>query len=198
MTDSPATDGSDAPATDDESSAVRRRWLIRLLVGLGIGIPVVIEARTFLGLFWSYLAGSGEDDGTGEGTTTPTTTAPSGVGVGDELLAATPQTETVRASYIQVEGSDRRFELSVEVDNTGETPYELRFGAVRTAGGESVDGGASTGRIPPGETATVTGTWELPSGDRPESVTVTALTYAGDGVELTERQVRLERVSFRG
>lgn len=194
MTGSQSTGDDDDDSDDDnDDGSVRRRWVIRLLVGLGIGIPILIEARTFLGLLGSYLLG--EDDDTG--TATPTPTARTGIGVGDELLAETAPTETVRTSQIRVRESDWQFEMTVEVENTAGSPYELRLGNVHTTGGETVAGGASTGRIPPGETAFVNGTWVLPTDQRPETLTVTALTFADD-VRVTSREVRLAGITFRG
>ncbi len=193
-----ADEGDDpgaAGGTETQGDDVRRRWLLRLLLGLGIGVPVAIEARTFLGLFRAYLFG---DSGGATATPTATPAGSAGVGVGDELLTGTEPTETVRESQIRVLETGWRFDLSVEVTNTAESPYELRLGDVRTGGGETVDGGASTGRISPDDTTTVEGTWPLPSESRPETVTVTALVYTGEDVDLTEQEVRLARPSLRG
>ena len=189
--DTPGATGRDETQDDD----VRRRWLLRLLLGLGIGVPVAIEARTFLGLFRAYLFG---DSGGATATPTATPAGSAGVGVGDELPTGTEPTETIRESQIRVLKSGWRFDLSVEVTNTAESPYELRLGDVRTGTGETGGGGASAGRIPPGDTTAVKGTWPLPSESRPETVTVTALVYTGEDVDLTEREVRLARPSLRG
>jgi hypothetical protein len=85
------------PPPDETDDDVSRRWLSRLLVGLGIGIPVLIEGTTAFRLITSRLFGSGDgggDEGGATGTATPTER--SAVGVGDELLAATAPIETVR------------------------------------------------------------------------------------------------------
>ncbi len=187
--------GADSdPDADTGDRDVRRRWLLRLLVGLGIGIPVAIEARTFLGLFRVYLLG--EDSG--EATATPSPTPRSGVGVGDELMTETEPAETIREAQIRVLEDGWQFELTVAVTNTTDTPYELRLGAVRTTGGAAVEGGASTGQVAPGETTDVEDTWLLPSEDRPESLALTALRYGENDVDIVERDVRLARVSLRG
>lgn len=191
-------DGGAAAGTDaaDEEDTTRRRWILRLLVGLGIGLPILIEARTFIGLIRVHLLGQDRDDG---GTTgTPTPTAEPSVGVGDELLEGTDPTETVREARLRVVDPGWRFELSVAVENTTDAPYELRLGDVRTEAGETVDGDASTGRIAPGESAVVEETWTLPSESRPVTVQVTALSYVEDGVELTDETVPLDRVPLEG
>lgn len=205
MTDDPTTDDgdhdADSPADSGgdgipEDEAVRRRWILRALVGLGIGLPILIEARTFIGLIRVHLLGAEPDDG---GTTsTPTQTPEPSVGVGDELLEGSEPTETVQEVRLRVLESGWRFELTVAVENTTDVPYELRLGDVRTRGGESVDGGASTGQIPAGESAVVEETWPLPAESRPETLQVTALSYNDDGVDLTEETVTLGRVPLEG
>jgi len=190
---------TDPPQTDEaDDDGVSRRWLIRLLVGLGIGIPVLVEGTTVIRLIRSRLFG-GEDgnDSAGSPTETPTPAENSAVGVGDELLAATPPADTVREAFIRIRESSWEFTMTVAVDNTTEVPYALRLGAVRTTEGDTVSGSASTGRIPSGESAIVTGRWSLPQNSRPDTVTVTALSYAAE-TGITERQVELERISIRG
>lgn len=190
-------DATGADTSDSDRDAVRRRWLLRALVGLGIGLPIAIEARTFLGLFRAHVLGA--DDGTdATPTPTPTDTETAGVGVGDELLPETTPAETVRESQIRVRDADWYYELVVAVENTGESPYELRLGDLRTVTGQTVDGGGSTGQIDPGEQGVVEETWALPSNERPESVSVTTLTYSDEGTDLRERTVHLERPPLRG
>ncbi len=200
MTDDPTAHDGDRHAGHTAGGGgdgtARRRWLLRALVGLGVGLPVLIEARTFLGLIRVHLLGAGSGDGGTAGT--PTATPEPAVGVGDELLAGTGPTETVREAHLRVVDPGWRFELSVAVENTTDDPYELRLGDVRTQAGETVDGDASTGRIPPGESAAVGETWTLPSENRPETLQVTALSHAGDGVDLTEASVPLGRVPLEG
>jgi hypothetical protein len=190
-----AGDGRDGTA--DTDGRVRRRWILRLLVGAGLGIPILVEARTFLGLFRAHVLG--EDTDEVGATATPTQTPEQSVGVGDELLEGTRPRETVREARIRVlDSGEWRFDLSVSVENTTDAPYELRLGDVQTTAGETVGGGGSTGHIPPRGTGEVTEFWPLPSENRPETLQVTALTYAEEGVELAERTVTLGRVPLEG
>lgn len=181
--------GDDEPPEDAEQEPARhpsegldddtRRWLIRILVGLGIGIPILIEGATFLELFRRHLLGSD--------TPTPTATdTPGGVAVGEELLPATPQTETLSAATLRAGDGAWSFEVTVTVENTGEVPYELRLGEVVTETGTMVDGAASTGQVPPGETATVEGAWALPSGAEPDRLAVVAVTYGETTATVSE------------
>jgi hypothetical protein len=162
-----------------------RRTLIRLLVGLGIGVPVLIEGATLLGLLGDIVGGNG-----GEETATPTD-APEGVAIGEELLPDTPAADTVRAAYVAADGWT--FTFVVGVDNTTDRTYELRLRTVTTEDGRTVEGDASTGPVAPGESGSVTGRWDLPDGASPDTVDVVAVARDGT-VTTVERTIRLGSV----
>ena len=144
---------------------MKRRTLIRLLVGLGIGIPLLIEGATFLGLIEAQLLGNGGPPAT------PTGTPPDdGVAVDGELLPGTVPEDTLSTASVAADQDGRTLTLTVFVENTGDSPYELRLGAVRTREGTQVEGSATTGTVLPGESGTVTEQWELPDGSMPGSV----------------------------
>jgi archaellum component FlaF (FlaF/FlaG flagellin family) len=190
------------PPTDDDGG-LSKRTLIRLLVGFGIGIPILIEALTFLGLLRQQLGG-GDGDGT-DGTATETTasgTDTGGVSVGDDLLPATDRSERLVSAVLRQEsGSDSwPLSLTVEVTNDGTTDYEFQLLAVHLGDGETVGGRVSTDRLAPGESRTVTGEWSIPAGSTPRAVEVVALIYPdGEGsVETVERRVELAKIPVRG
>lgn len=186
MSERSGSDGADGDPED--GFPISRRWLIRLLVGLGVGIPVAIEGATLLGLVGDRLFG-----GDGEGGTTTTTTPRPEIGVDDELLPETAPTDRLTAARIDAGGDDWQLVLSVRVQNTGNTDYELVLGDIAVSDGTTVAGEFTTGRLPPGESAFVTGTWTLPTGTQPERVAVTATSY-GEKTEQFRRQVPLEGV----
>lgn len=184
-------DGGDAERERPEHErpgGIDRRTLIRILVGLGIGIPVLIEALTLLGLV-------GDLFGPGDGETpTPTETA-TGVGVGDELLPETPATDTVESAFIALEGWT--FTMVVGIENTTDRTYELRLRSVTTDGGATVRGGGESDPVPPGESGSVTGSWDLPEGSSPASVDVVSIARDGT-VTKVDRTVTLGSVPVRG
>ena len=173
---------------------MRRRTLVKLLVGLGIGIPVLVEGLTFLGL----LRGSLLD---GEGRESPTVVSPGGdgrVGVGDELLPGTTPSETVTEMVSVADGGGWTFVFTVDVTNDSDHPYEIRLGPVVTDGGETISGTVSTEQIPPGESGSVTGRWPLPDSAAPDRIVVLARSYPGTTPATVTEQVRLADVPFRG
>lgn len=180
-------DGPDPGDGTAEREGLDRRTLVRLLVGLGIGIPVLVEVLTFLGLVGD-LFGDGDDE------PSPTTTE-DGIDVGEELLPETDATDRVEAAYVRADGWE--LTLTVAVENDGEQTYELRLGEVRTDGGTTVEGGGTSGPVAPGETGTATGRWGLPDGASPGSVDVTAF-YRNGTVTRIERTVQFGSVPVRG
>lgn len=171
---------------------MKRRTLIRLLVGLGIGIPLLVEGITFFGLLEAQLLGG--DDG-GDVTATPAWTPEEGaVSTGEELLAETVQTEQLTTASLVVEDETRVLTLTARVDNPTNATYEFQFGAVTTGGDETIDGGDTTGTVPPGESGLVTAQWRLSGDQYPRAVEVTAVIEADGSTERVERTVPLARI----
>lgn len=154
---------SDTTPTDQSPDDPSRRRLLRLLIGLAIGIPITIEASTFFGM----LSG---DRGDGA------------VDIGDELLPATPQTETLVDSSVY-EGPPRQYELVAELTNTTDATTELTVGPLFTADGGRVSG-TTAREAAPGEMVELTARWRLEADRIPEAVRVRA-TWGDDAV--TER-----------
>jgi len=196
-----ADDTSDETTTsvdaDDTSGGISKRTLIRLLVGFGIGIPLLVEGLTFLGLLGEQFGGG---DGEGSEPTDTATTDP-GVTVGDDLLPETDRSETLASAVLREAGGDRwPLSLTVEVQNSGDTDYEFQLLTLHLADDRTVGGRSSTDRLGPGERRVITAEWSIPAGSTPRAVDVVALVYPDgeDAVETIERRVELAKVPVRG
>jgi hypothetical protein len=187
--------------------------LIRLLVGFGIGIPILVEGLTFLGLLEQQFGGG---DGDAESTATATETTESGVTVGDDLIPETDRSETLASAVLrEVDGDRWPLSLTVEVQNSGDTDYEFQILSLHLDDGRTVGGRSSTDRLDPGERRVITAEWSIPAGSTPRAVDVVALVYPADegrspsgnrtrtgddgsAVETIERRVDLAKVPVRG
>ncbi len=203
MSDDVTPETTDADTSAEDAEAHRRRTIIRLLVGFGIGIPVLIELATFAGLVeQSLLGGDGDDGGGGDGeggeqtgaTDTPDASE-AGVGVGDELLPETPQRETLTVASFRAGDDQWVITLAAEVENTGSAPYTVQFASLVTQAGRRVEGSHRAVTVAPGETGQVTGTWQLQPGSRPDAVVVR--TTEGDATP-TDHEVALGRIPLEG
>ncbi len=170
---------------------MERRTLVRGLIGLAIGIPVLVEAVTFFGLVERELFGAPEATPSG----TPT---PDRVGVGEELLPATAPAETVTEAEVRGGDTPWLFVLTVQVENALDVPYELRLGTLTLGNGDAVEGGATTGRIDPGGAGQVTAAWELPQGQTPAAVEAAGVAHRPEGPEETRETVPLAKVPVHG
>jgi hypothetical protein len=187
----------DSTSADADGTAlglpISRQTLLRLVIVVAIGIPIVLEGLTFLGLVGNQL-----DDG-GDGGPVPT----DGVGddrrvdVGDDLLPGTDQRETLRAATVNT-GDGWRFSLHVDVRNTGADGYRLAVTAVTTKSGTTITETTSTDSLATGDRTTLVGSWDLPDGEVPEGVTVRATVPTANGTRTVTETVTLDSVNIRG
>lgn len=166
---------------------MKRRNLVRLLVGVGIGIPITVELLTFTGLIEAEFLGT--DEGGGDGADTPQDT---GATVEDEILPDTPQTERITALSHRI-GPQSRFRLAIAVENQGSARYRLDVDGVRFDGDrvvtEPVEGAARL-VLEGGESGELAATWPVPEGGEP-----TALDLSVErGGETSTARVRLGKV----
>lgn len=182
--DDPGTDVD----TQAEADGISRRTLIRLLVGGAIGIPIAVEGRTFLGLIDQHFLGGETHDSSSSDERT--------VAVGDELLPETTPAEKVTRMVVTAPDDTWTFHLDVAVENTGDTQYEFRVEEVATTGG-TVTGSETTGRLNPGESSTIEGTWTIPEGSTPTDLAVTGLSGEPEDQETVERDISLGNVPVK-
>ena len=186
---------SDTPSeeTDAANEARSRRTVIRLLVGLGIGIPVLIELATFVGLLEQSFFGG--EDGGGSGGTATRTPASDRVGPGDDLLPETPRRETLTTASFRAGSDQWVLTLVASIENTVTEPYRIQFGGVTTEDGRVVDGVSRLVTVDAEDTGQLTGTWQLSPGSRPVAVEVRAGDEQG---ELTTHEVQLAPIPVEG
>lgn len=182
--------------TEEEDDGVNRKRLVRILLVLAIGIPLIVEGATFTGLISTKLLGGGADDGAATATPTPTP-AVERVGVGEQLLPDTEPDERVTTTSLRAESGNWVYTMSVTVNNTSNSTYELRLHSITTGDGTTV-AEVSSVTLDPGERGAVTGQWALPEGSRPDYVAVVAVSGTGDDATTIRREVPVERVPVQG
>ncbi|MFB6171519.1 MAG: hypothetical protein ABEJ23_03225 [Haloarculaceae archaeon] len=173
----------DAPGGDDgDGGGVSRRTLVRLLIALGFGVPILVEGVTFLGLVDNWVGGD-------QGTATPSRRTPRPVGQGDELLPETAPTDRIVAATVEDTPDGREMTLVVSVENQTDASYQLQLSRLLTTDDEQIEGGGSTDMLGPGESQTVTGRWSLPAGARPAAVEVVGVIQRSEGNSNVVRRV---------
>lgn len=171
--------GSGGPSDD----GVDRRTLIRLLVGFGIGIPLLIEGLTFLGLLRNQFGGGNGDDGE------PTAeTGPEPIAVGEDFLPASEPSETLLD--VRLDDDGRQLAIRVTVDNALSTTYEFSLGPVALDDGGTVEGVESR-TVEADGSVTFTARWDLPDGATPAAVTAIG-RVSGESARQYERRVPID------
>lgn len=162
----------------DDIDGVPEVTMVRVLIVLAIAIPILIEVVTFGGLIGHYVGG-GEDPAA---TETPTPEV-EGAGAGATILADTAATERIESTSLITGDDSWQFIITIDVTEPAK-PYELRLNNVTTREGTTVEGsGATTGQLAAGTSGTVTGTWLLPAGQQPDTLSVTVVTTPEGGTE---------------
>ncbi len=163
-------DSSDGGASASTPSASSKR-LVRILLIIGIGIPVLIEAATLFRLIGGHMS---ED----EAPSSASETTEAYVVEGDELLPETPPAERITALIIEPESESWVFSMDVAVANRTAAPYELQLREVQAEGGQVFEKTASQ-QWAAGDSAAMEIEWALPAGSVPSSLTAEARWYIG-------------------
>ncbi|MFU1781423.1 hypothetical protein ACM16X_08580 [Haloarcula japonica] len=172
----------------DDVDGPEQKTLLRLLIIVGIGLPILIEVVTFGSMMGHHLTG----DTGGEVAPETPTAEPAGAGVGDPILESANVSARIGSASVVTADEGWRFTLTVNVTNTGSDPTAVRLDSVTARNGETIAESASTGQLPVNQTADVTKSWLLPPGERPDTVSVTVFVYPDEGsVQSTQYTVAL-------
>ena len=185
----------DADGGDDLGLPISRQTLVRIVIVIAIGIPIVLEGMTFIGLVGNQLADG--DGGPADGGTPTDGPEFRTVAVGDDLLAETDQAELLETAAVQA-GDGWQFTLTVAINNTGAEGYAFRVTQITTKNGKTVDRVETTGPLGSGETTVLRGVWDVPSGEVPDRVTVEATVPTADGGRTVTETVAFETVDVSG
>lgn len=166
--------------------------LVQVLILIGLGIPILIEAATLVRLIGGHLGG--DEDGRSTGNDTADVVM---VDEGDELLPATAAPEIIARASVRAQLDAWYFVIEVDVQNPAAHSYELTLRDVETRGGRMIDA-SHTQRWPPGDSARMRAEWELPEGDRPVSMYVSGrLLGAADSTQRAARRVHFDHIPVR-
>ncbi|MEF8855034.1 MAG: hypothetical protein V5A24_06035 [Haloarculaceae archaeon] len=188
-TPEPADGGDDLPLP------ISRQTLLRIVIVIAIGIPIVLEGLTFVGLVGNQLADG--DGGPADGATPTDGPSFRSVAIGDDLLAETDQPERLETAAVSTTDG-WRFTLAVTVTNTGADGYVFRITQVRTDSGVTFDRDETTGQLASGESTVLTGAWDVPDGEVPDRVTVEATVPTDEGARTVTETVAFATVDVSG
>lgn len=151
------------------------RRLVKWLLIVGVGVPVLVEGITFFGLVGHHVSDSGKEEAS---ATSAHAQAPE-VSIGDDLLSSTPLVERVTEAREWAYGEHWAFELTITLEKPPEKGCRIVFDSLRTEDGNMVadekelqwEGGDEDE-----DDLAQTVQWIIPPGDQPFSVRVRAFS----------------------
>ena len=172
----------------DQSS----KRIVRILVIVGIGIPVMIELVTLFGLVTDSM------DDKKAGTAHRQSMEELRVKPGDEFLPATPAKEIIHSAKVSAQKRKWIFDLELQISGQTDGSYQLKLDSLRTRNGTLIPSTfkweASTATDPIFKTQ-----WKLPPGEQPDALILSAMFSDTTGqVQNISRKVIFDKVPVRG
>jgi len=166
---------SEQEKRENDTSPTSMRRLVKWLLILGVGVPILVEAITFFGLVGRHVSESDEEQAA---ETQVHAQAPE-VTIGDDLLSSTPMVERVVKAREWAYGEHWAFELTIALDSLPGKAYRIVFDSLRTKEGQLIadqkvlkwEAGDEQE-----EDLAQTVQWIMPPGDQPVSVRVRAFS----------------------
>lgn len=166
----------------EQTDGRTRRDYLKWIVAVAVGIPVLVEVGTFVGMVGAKL-----DD-----------QHPKALSVGDELLPSTQPTETIRTLAVQETDAGRALRIEVDVTNTSQTTYGVAITGIKLDSDETLSEAVETGSLEPGASATLHGEWSLPPDATPVGLDAVAREYTdGTSAVVAAEQRRLPSFDSR-
>lgn len=158
---------------DNDASQTSMQRLVKWLLIVGVGVPVLVEGITFFGLVGHHVSDSGKEEASG----TPAHARAPEVNIGDDLLSSTSLVERVTEAREWAYGEHWAFELTIALEKPPEKGYRIVFDSLRTEDGNMIadekelqwEGGDEAE-----DDRAQTVQWIIPPGDQPFSVRVRA------------------------
>lgn len=173
------------PDQSEEQSTNSSRNLVRILVILGIGIPVVVELLTLFNLVKVQIW---EEEPRVEVPAKTSQAEP--LQPGDTLFAEQPPMIVFHEMQISVNAQSWTFILSFKTERVGQSEVPVSIDSLRLHSGRFLRDTGSNGLTKQADSSSfeTSYTWSLPSGDLPEVLFLTRLVRAGPDSTYRERQ----------
>ncbi len=185
---------SNSPKEDDSGNSTKR--LVKILVIIGIGIPVLVELMTLFNLINVQIF-EDEKEVSQQGDDVVEIQE---IEEGDTLFADYSNALTINQLRIKVSAQKWRFALGLNpVDSLDQQQLQVEVDSLRLQSGKILPG---TGDNPwetedtvPGE---MSAEWELPNGDIPEMLYISSFQYIeSDSTKRIQQEVPLGKIPVR-
>ncbi len=180
----------------EETSNSSTKRLVKILVIVGIGIPVLVELMTLFNLIDSQMLG-GEDP---EAKSDEQVTEVQGISQGDSLFTEYATVVTVDTLRVNVSARNWRFVLGLRAaDSVDQKELQLQVDSLKLQSEKVLRGDESySWNIANELPVTAHGGWELPNGDIPTMLYISSRQKANqDSLARVQQEVPLDKIPVR-
>lgn len=158
------------------------KWLVRTFIILGIGIPVVVELTTLMGLVGNTISNQATTE------ENKATEKSERIEPGSELLTETSQTELFKSAHVWVGQNSWEFSMTISISGLRNIrSMSFVLDSLETRNGNMVNESFTYDKniSHADSTYLFTANWNIPQGDQPKSVHLEA-TYKSPGDSVSE------------
>lgn len=180
----------------EETSNSSTKRLVKILVIVGIGIPVLVELMTLFNLIDTQMFGGDEKEIQNQEQTTEVR----GISQGDSLFKEHPALVVIDTLRVDVSARDWRFKLGLRaIDSIDQNTLQLQIDSLelqsdKILSAEDVSFWEIVDEVP----AAVYGSWELPNGDIPTTLHISSVqAVSSDSSASIQQEVPLDKIPVR-
>lgn len=180
----------------EETSNNSTKRLVKILVILGIGIPVLVELMTLFNLIDSQMFGGDETKVESSEQSVEVRT----MSEGDSLFTDHSSSITLKRLRVRVSAQEWRFELGLEaVDSLSQDELQIRIDSLKLQSDKILlEEDSSAREIKNERPVTIYTQWELPNGDIPKRMYISSIQKVSlDSVARVQEEVFLDKIPVR-
>lgn len=185
---------SNSPKEDDSGNSTKR--LVKILVIIGIGIPVLVELMTLFNLINVQIF----EDEQEVNQQKESVAEVRAVEEGDTLFADYSNALTINLLRIKVSAQEWRFALGLNpVDRLDQQQLQVEVDSLRLQSGKILSGtGDNLWEIDDTVIVGMSAEWKLPNGDIPEMLYISSFQYIeSDSTKRVQQEVPLRKIPVR-
>lgn len=180
----------------EEKSKKSTKRLVKILVILGIGIPVLVELMTLFNLIDAQMFEGDETEVQGSEQSVEVRA----MSEGDSLFTDYSSTITLKRLRVRVSAQEWRFELGLQaVDNISQDELQISIDSLKLQSDKILlEENSSEREIKNERPVTINTQWELPNGDIPKEMYISSVQkVSSDSVAPIQEQVFLDKIPVR-
>lgn len=186
-----SNDNHDSPQSQEDST----NRLVKILIAVGIGVPVLIELMTLFNLINVQIFGGGDEE---INQKEEPVSEVQRFAEGDTLFKDYTSPVLIDEMRAKVSVQQWRFALRLVTLDTWDTVHPLKIDSLQLQSGQVLDIQKTYDWEPKDTERSISDEWILPSGDIPVTLFITSeQPVSGDSSERVQQEVNLDNIPVR-